>query len=422
MNPVYNSAVNCANALLNLYGKCTGSNSRSKLSRFARGRNGIIRHITAEMDSLERKGITVWIHAASMGEYAVARPIIDELHRRCECTIVMTFFSPSGYETVSRRHPGIDRVFYLPIDTRHNAEAFLDAVKPDRAVFIISEIWPNYLQQLKFRGVPSYLVSAIIRPDSSYFKWYGKTFRKALSAFNKVFVLNDDSLINLKMLGSNRGELSGDPLFDNATLVAATPWHDPVIENFCHGRDVFVAGSVNDINDIALVTETANRTADIAGSIIVPHDITPDAIRLITKRLTGNVKLYSQCTADTAFNPGDVLIMDSMGQLAYLYRQATVAYVGGGFTPLLHSVIEPVVYGVPVIFGPNIKRKVTPHEMMDSGIGFMVSTPAGLHDKVVELLADKTRLSEIRDKAAEYVNHRTGSRSRVSEVIINAES
>ncbi len=422
MNAIYNIAISGASALLNLYGRCTRKTSRSKLARFTRGRRNIIKHITEEMSTLERKGLTIWFHAASMGEYAVARPLIDELHRCCECTIVMTFFSPSGYEALRDRHPGIDRVFYLPADTRRNANAFLDIVAPDRAVFIISEIWPNYLQQLKFRGIPSYLISAIIRDDSPYFRWYGKTFRKALSAFNKVFVLNTKSIINLKSLGSNRGELSGDPLFDNAALVASTRWNDPIIDRFCDSRQVFIAGSVNDANDIALVAETANNTAREAATIIVPHDITTDGIDKISKSLTGKAVRYSQCNADTTFNPGDVLIVDTMGQLAYIYRKATVAYVGGGFTPLLHSVIEPTVYGVPVIFGPNIKRKVTPREMMDAGIGFMVTNPAELLDKITELLDDPGQLAEIKRTATEYVERNIGSRARLAQAIINAEN
>ncbi len=420
MNVIYNFAVNAINGALNIYARCVSDKCQGKFSRFLTGRRNLMNRIRDDMNQMPRKGMVVWFHASSLGEYAVARPLIARLHRECECTVVFTFFSPSGYEPLRDRHPGIDYLYYLPIDTRHNACEFLDAVRPDRAVFIISELWPNFLQQLKFRAIPTYLVSAIIRENSSCFRWYGKTFRKALFAFTKIFVLNEESRFNLKMFGYTNAEVNGDPLFDNASLVASTEWNDEVISNFTSGHKVFMAGSVSDDKDADMVCHVANSHSGLR-SILVPHDISEKGVAQLQSRLKVNSKLYSECDTDTDFTDTDVLIVNSMGKLAYMYRYATVAYVGGGFTPLLHSVIEATVYGVPVSFGPRIERKITPAQLMKSGLGQMVTTPAELDTWVWRLINDDTRLDEIKAGAREYVKHNTGNVEFLIRTIINGQ-
>lgn len=415
MNITYNIAVNAMNSALRLYSKCLGKNCRRKFPLFAKGQQGLLDRVAAEMSG-ERQGPTVWFHAASLGEYAVARPLIDMLKKAGPCTVVLTFFSPSGYQALKDNHPGVDHLFYLPLDTRHNAKRFIEIVNPQKAVFIISEYWPNYLQQLKFHSVPTYLVSAIVREDSQFFRWYGKIYSKSLSAFTRIFVLNESSRFNLRMLGYTDVTVSGDPLFDNAALVARTPWSDQVFDAFTAGHKTFIAGSISDSKDLDLVATLAHRHPDTK-FIFVPHSLNRHSIESIEEALKGRTLRYTDCNADTDFSNTQVLIADTMGMLARIYRYGTWAYVGGGFTPLLHSVIEATVYGLPVAFGPMIHRKVTPQQLIELGIGCKVTDSDELDRWWTSLAYDDAQLASIRSKALEYVDSNVGATNQIIDTI-----
>lgn len=413
MNLIYNAAVDTMNSFVGLYGKCLGKKSHRKFSRFVKGQRGLIDHIREEMADVDRSVPTIWFHAASLGEYGVARPLINAVKRRGRCNIVMTFFSPSGYEPVSQNHPDIDKVFYLPLDTRRNARRFLEAVRPDRAVILISEYWPNYLQRLKFSSIPTFLVSAIIRDNSPFFRWYGKIYRKSLSAFSHIFVLNESSRFNLNMLGYTDVTVEGDALFDNASLVARTSWEDPVLDRFCGGRKVFIAGSISDEKDLRLVAELVKRHRNVP-FILVPHDIRTSSLDAIAAECGPSIKYYTRTSPDDASLPNaQCLVMDCIGKLAYLYRYGTWAYVGGGFTPLLHSVIEATVYGLPVSFGPRIERKVTPQQLVELGIGAMVTDASELEEWFRQLADNDGRLAEIRRICEKYVSENVGATENI---------
>lgn len=415
MNIIYNIAVNTMHGALKAYSHMLGKNSRRKFSLFVKGQQGIKGHVRRTMKDRPDKP-TVWIHAASLGEYAVARPIIAKLKRDGDCTIVLTFFSPSGYRALEHNHPGVDYLFYLPLDTKRNVRAFLNAVQPDKAVFLISEYWPNYLQELKFRAIPTYLVSAIIRDDAPFFKWYGRIYRKSLSSYTHTYVLDERSKFNMLMLGVDNVTISGNPLFDNAETVANTPWHNDIIHNFCNDSKVFIAGSISDDKDLELVSTLANRHPDTR-FLFVPHDIKPNNLRAIKESVNGKALLYSECSADTDFTGTQVLIVDFVGALAYMYRYATWAYVGGGFTPLLHSLIEATVYGIPVSFGPQIHRKVTPRQMIDLGIGQIVRNADDLDRWFTSLKDNAPRLEEIREISKKYVHSNIGATEEIVKAI-----
>lgn len=417
MNLIYDAAVMAMNAFVRVYGKCLRKSSQGKFSRFVKGQRGLIPHIRKSMESIDRSVPTIWFHAASLGEYSVARPLIDAMRRRGKCNIVMTFFSPSGYEPVSQKHPGIDRVFYLPIDTRRNARRFINIVKPDRAIIMISEYWPNYLQRLKFNSIRTYLVSAIIREDSVFFRWYGKMYRRALTAFRHIFVLNDESRFNLRMLGFTDVTVEGDALFDNAALVAKTPWKDEVLERFTDGRKTFIAGSISDDKDLRLVAELVKHHPEVA-FILVPHDIKQATLDEIALECGPSVKFYTKTQADdTGLNSTQCLIVDCVGKLAYLYRYGTWAYIGGGFTPLLHSVIEATVYGLPVSFGPRIERKVTPQQLIELGLGAIVNNAAELEQWFQSLASNDARLTEIKEQCNEYVARNVGATEHIVSTV-----
>jgi len=391
--------------------------SSAKLMRFGRGQRHLCATIEEEAESLDRSRPTVWFHCASLGEYGIARPVISLLRKRMVCNIVLTFFSPTGYEALKRRPTkDVDRVWFLPLDIRSNVRRFLDAVRPECALFMVSEYWHNYLHELSERKIPVMLVSAIVREDSAFFKWYGGLYRDSVKCFSHIFALDSKSVGRLNMLGAHGVTLNGDPLFDNALLVASTPWSQPELERFAAGRDVFIAGSVHGDEDLHLVSSLANAHPDVP-FIIVPHEIKEHILERIEREVEGKTLRLSECGRETEIEGVRAIIVDSVGSLAYLYRLGRWAYVGGGFTKLLHSVIEPVVYGLPVAFGPRTHRKVTPSQMIELGIGASVSTPVELMKWFAPLKSDRDMLDEIRKRAAKYVNRNSGATSRVVDTI-----
>lgn len=399
-------------ALLAFAGAARGE-APSKFARFAKGQKGAVRELHEAAAGLDRKRPTVWLHAASLGEFGIARPIVSMLKDSCDCNIIVTFFSPTGYEALHAKPcESVDRVLYLPFDTSGNVRKFLDIIKPDCAVFMVSEYWHSYLNELHRRGIPTYLVSSVIREDGPFFKWYGNLYRKSIGCFKEIFVLNDGSRQLLNRLGIENVTVNGDPLFDNVTLVASTPWKDKIIGHFTHGHKVFIAGSIHDDEDLKMIAELANRHRDVR-FMIVPHEIRPSTLRHIEESLEGKVRFYTQCDSSTSFKDTQVLVVDFVGALAYIYRYATWAYVGGGFTKLLHSIIEPAVYGLPVAFGPNVNRKVVTRQMIDLGIGHVVSTPDELDKWFSGLKDNPEALREIADKAAVYVSRNVGATRRV---------
>lgn len=412
---LYNMVIGAVSLLLGVLARLAGKGSRSKTVLFARGQRDLLSRIRSEMgDGMGR--YTVWFHAASLGEFAVARPLIKRLKEECECVVVVTFFSPTGYEALKASPAFIDHVFYLPLDTRRNVHAFLDAVRPDKAVFMISEYWCNYLEELKGRGIPTYLVSALIHQQAPFFKWYGGIYRRCLAAYTHVFVLDEASRDNLHALGCDCVTVCGDPLFDNAVLIARTPWSDAVVERFAREGDVFIAGSISDRADLELVASLANRHRDVR-FLFVPHEITPEELARIREAVEGGVAFYSACNAATDFSGVQVLVIDFVGALASLYRYARWAYVGGGFTPLLHSVIEATVYGIPVAFGPEIHRKVTPQQLMDLHIGQVVKNTEEIQRWFAALKRDEAELARVKETAAGYVSKNVGATDRIVAMI-----
>lgn len=391
--------------------------SASKFVRFGRGQRRAVSAVEEAVSKLDRSIPTVWVHCSSFGEYGIARPVIKEVKNRVVCNVVLTFFSPTGYEALQRREHEADAVLYLPWDTRSSAGAFLDAVNPACAVFMVSDYWHNYIDLLHLRRIPTILVSAIIRENSPFFKWYGGMYRDSIRKFDRIFCLDKASVDRLVGLGVEVATVNGDPLFDNAVMVADTPWSQRELDRFANGREVFVAGSLHHDKDLDLIAALANANP-ATPFIVVPHEITSQMLRSIETRFEGRVMRLSECDGYTSFDGVQTIVVDSVGSLAYLYRLGTWTYVGGGFTRLLHSVIEPVVYGLPVAFGPCNTRKVTPAQLVELGIGTRVSSIDDILHWFDALKADPRRLRDIAMAAARYVALNTGATARVADAII----
>lgn len=393
---------------------------RKKFLKFVNNQRGLLKSISASERTKADDRPTLWVHASSMGEYNVAKPIVRQLHDSGRWRIVLTLFSPSGLDYLKRYRQHVDAVYPLPLDTPVNVRCFLDAVAPEKAVFIISEYWVNFLHELGKRQIPTFLISANITEHAPFMHWYGGLWRKALKTYTHFFVLNEASMKRLQQIGFNNVTVTGDPLFDNARKVAGSPYENTVIEHFVEGRDVFIAGSIHDKKDLELVSTLANRHQDTR-FIFVPHEISPESIIRIKKRLLCHAQRYSDCSADTDFSKTQVLIIDFMGALASIYRYARWAYVGGGFTPYLHSIIEATAYGLPVAYGPCVERKPTAQELAELGVGRIVETADELDEWFSGLKSDGKRLDKISKTAVNYMQRHEGATETIIRTISDYE-
>lgn len=351
----------------------------------------------------------VWFHCASLGEFEQGRPVIEAFRARHPgYTILLTFFSPSGY-IHKQQYQGADYIFYLPIDTFYNARRFVSITRPQFVVFVKYEFWFNYLNELFRHKIPVFTVSAIFRPNQHFFKWYGGWFRTHLRKINRVFVQDDESAELLALVDVKNVTVCGDTRFDRVTAIKEVQKPFPLIDRFTGGKHVVVAGSTWPPDDQLLLALHEN-TGDQLKFIIAPHEINASYIREISNRLGSKSVLYSEAPG-TDLSSRQFLIIDSVGILSQLYRYASVAYIGGGFGVGIHNTLEAAAYGVPIFFGPNYQRFREAREMTSEGIAFSVQNANELTLGIVGLLSNQSHLEEVSHKAGEYVRTRTGATS-----------
>ncbi len=322
----------------------------SKIKLFVTGRKqafGILRERISEEDR------TIWVHVASLGEFEQGLPVIEKLKTDYPSyKILVTFFSPSGYE-VKKNTLVADAVTYLPMDSQKNVTEFLDVVHPSLAIFVKYEIWPNYLMELKKRGIPAVLISAIFNKKQIYFKGYGGFMRKALSSFSHYFVQNTISAELLKSIGINEITACGDTRLDRVSEILERDNSLDFMETFKKGSYCFVAGSTWP-EDEAILIDYINNTPRYLKFVLAPHTIQTEKILGLAGAITKKTALYSKHESTDLGNI-DVLIIDHIGLLTKIYSYADFAYVGGGFVTGLHNTLEPAVFGIPVIIGPNYR-------------------------------------------------------------------
>lgn len=300
----------------------------------------------------------IWFHAASLGEFEQGRPLIEHIRKEHpEYKILLTFFSPSGYE-VRKNYEGADICCYLPLDTIRNARRFLRLIRPSMAFFIKYEFWYNYLHILKHRGVPAYSVSSIFRPDQVFFQWYGRGYRKVLDCFTHFFVQNEESRELLSQIGIDRATVVGDTRFDRVLQIKEASKQLPLIEAFVGTAEqqptkVFVAGSSWE-PDEEIFIKYFNEHKDWK-LIIAPHVIGENHLKEIVSKLDRKVTRYSVATTESV-RQADCIIIDCFGLLSSIYHYGSVSYIGGGFGNGIHNVLEAAVWSVPVVFGPNNKH------------------------------------------------------------------
>lgn len=353
----------------------------------------------------------VWFHAASLGEFEQGRPLIERVRSRYPAyKILLTFFSPSGYE-VRKNYEGADIICYLPIDTPLNAIRFLRLVRPVMAFFIKYEFWSNYLHILKYRHVPTYSVSSVFRPDQVFFQWYGFTYKSVLRCFTHFFVQNEESRALLESIHIDAVDVVGDTRFDRVLAIKEAARRLPLVETFVGKQaPVFVAGSSwPPDEDIFIRFFNLHEEWKL---IIAPHVISEDHLRQITSKLQRKVVRYSRATPETVAE-ADCLIIDCFGLLSSIYHYGHVAYVGGGFGVGIHNTLEAAVWDVPVIFGPNNKKFVEARGLLATGGGFEISDYDDFSTLMRLFMSSKTFVTEVGAKAGDYVQSLAGASDKI---------
>lgn len=356
----------------------------------------------------------IWFHAASLGEFEQGRPLIEHLREtHPEYKILLTFFSPSGYE-VRKNYEGADIICYLPLDTIRNARRFLRAVKPVMAFFIKYEFWYNYLHILQHRGVPTYSVSSIFRPDQIFFQWYGRQYGRVLKCFTHFFVQNLESKALLAKLGITDVDVVGDTRFDRVLQIKEASKQLPIVEQFtAHAQKVFVAGS-SWLPDEEIFIKYFDIHKDWK-LIIAPHVISDEHLSQIFELLKGRrVVRYTEATEENV-KDAEVLIIDCFGLLSSIYHYGTVSYVGGGFGVGIHNVLEAAVWDIPVVFGPNNKHFQEAQGLMLVQGGFEISDYQSFRDLMMRFETDASFLQNAGENAGAFVKSRAGATAKVME-------
>ena len=399
---------------LYLLGVAVYSRFNEKVRKMWRGERDAFRILREKVDPNAQY---VWFHAASLGEFEQGRPLMERLRREHpEYKILLTFFSPSGYE-VRKNYEGADIITYLPLDTITNARRFLRTIRPVKAYFIKYEFWYNYLHILKHRGVPVYSVSSIFRPDQVFFKWYGRQYGRVLNCFTHFFVQNEVSKELLAKIGITDVTVVGDTRFDRVLQIKEAAKQLPIVEAFVQDApNVFVAGSSwPPDEEIFIRYFNAHKDWKL---IIAPHVIGEDHLKQIEKLLEGRkVIRYTEAEKSLASHLSpltsyEVLIIDCFGLLSSIYHYGSVAYVGGGFGVGIHNLLEAAVWDVPVFFGPNNQKFQEAQGLKQSG-GFEINNYEDFEAQMNRFATDPAYLQQQGQKAGYFVKGKAGATEKV---------
>jgi len=403
-------------------------NKKAKL--FVNGRRNIFETIDKEVD---RRSKSTWFHFASLGEFEQGRPVMEKYKEVFpDKKIIVTFFSPSGYE-LRKNYTGAEHIYYLPLDTKSNAQRFINLINPELAIFTKYEYWYHYFKTLNDKHIPLYIISGIFRDSQPFFKWYGSLNRKILGLVSHFFVQDEGSKKLLETIHINNVSVSGDTRFDRVAENAASPKQFKIVEDFCGDANVFVAGSTWS-EDEKLITELVKDYSSWK-FIIAPHEIKDDKIKaLISWMPDGSALRYSEIgdlkpegagqrpeagSLTSGLKPlASVLIIDNIGMLSSLYQYGKIAYIGGGFGVGIHNTLEAAAFGVPVIFGPNYQKFLEAKALIANGGGFTISNGTELQQTMQKLQNESERQAAGR-AAGQYVQKSKGATEIILDFIKN---
>lgn len=353
----------------------------------------------------------IWVHASSLGEFEQGRPLIEALKIQFpDLKILLTFFSPSGYE-IRKNYSSANRVLYMPADLPSNAKKFIDTYHPIAVFFVKYDFWFNFLAELKKRNIPVFLVSGIFRPAQHFFKWYGKWQRKQLNAFSHFFLQDESSQKLLQEIGLTNCSISGDTRFDRVIKLPSEQRSLPLIELFAKDSKVLMAGSSWEPDEDHIIHYMKECPLDLK-FIIVPHEVDNERILALIKKLPLTSMRYSE--ANSAEIDGcRVLIIDTIGILGYLYRFADIVMIGNGFGSGIHNILEPAVYGKPVLFGPNYHKFREAIELVEAGGAFTFSKREEFGILCNKLLNDPDLFKQASAICADYVMANAGATASI---------
>jgi 3-deoxy-D-manno-octulosonic-acid transferase len=408
MNQIYNLIVITVAQLL----KITALFS-PKMKLFVDGRKKVFDTLA---DNIQTSDKTIWFHAASLGEYEQGLPVIEKIKEKFPThKIIISFFSPSGYE-VRKNNSVADATVYLPLDTKKNAKKFIQLVHPDAVFFIKYEFWPNYLNELKSQNIPTYLISGIFREKQAFFKWYGGFYRKALDAFTYFFVQNEKSFQLLHQLGKENVIVSGDTRFDRVASILERDNTLDFIDAFKNGTTTIVAGSTWP-KDEELLIEFINSNSTDTKYIIAPHNIKQDQIHQLKNSCTKKVVLYSE-KENKDLKDFDVFIIDTIGILTKIYRYADIAYVGGGFGhPGIHNILEPATFGIPIVIGPHFSHFAEAIDLVNLKGCNTIKNKEELSSNLMELITNSESRIVKGKICSNFVQKNKGAVNRIMEKI-----
>lgn len=387
----------------------------SKINLFVEGRKNVFPILKEKLTTNDK---TIWFHVASLGEYEQGLPVIEQIKTQFpNYKIVISFFSPSGYE-VKKNNTIADVTVYLPLDTQLNAHRFLDLVQPEMTFFIKYEYWPNYLHELKKRNIKTYLISGIFREKQAFFKWYGSFYRKALLSFDYFFVQNEKSKSLLQSIGFTNVIISGDTRFDRVATILERDNTLDFIEHFINNKTTMVIGS-SWPKDEELLIQYINQAPSEIKFIIAPHNIKPDQIKHLKSQIKKPTVLFSEKENKELAN-NQVFIIDTIGILTKIYFYADFAYVGGGFgNPGVHNILEPATFGIPIIIGQNYTHFTEAIELVNLKGCISVKNQLELNDSITLLLEDEKIRKEKGAICKSFVQLNKGATERIVNKILS---
>lgn len=358
----------------------------------------------------------LWMHCASLGEFEQGRPVLEALKKaRPDLPILLTFYSPSGYEMI-KADPIATHVEYLPPDSKANADRLISLIQPSAAIFVKYEFWYHHLHSLARRKVPAFLISANFRSDQAFFKWYGGTYRKMLGFFDRIFVQDERSADLLRSIGKSNVSVSGDTRADRVMAIVERNEELPLAREFRERADgpVVVFGSTWP-GDEKVILSAFEKLKEKPTSIEVPHELNSDHLARLRSEFPLPVSSWSEGKLK---ENSRTLLIDEMGLLARIYRYGDVAYIGGGFSDGIHNLLEPAAWGLPVIFGPDHKKFNEAKGLIDAGAGFEVKNKEELARILDRLLGDEAFRTKAGNAAAEYVRSRSGATEKICKSIL----
>jgi len=415
LNLLYNLSIYAYSSLLRLV---SPFNKKAKL--WVDGRTNLFDKLKTDAERKHwRSGVTrlAWFHCASLGEFEQGRPVIEAFRKEYpNYKILLTFFSPSGYE-IRKNYTGADYIYYLPVDTPENAAGFVEIVKPSIAFFVKYEFWKNYLTQLEKRKIPVISFSAIFRPNQVFFKFYGGFYRELLQKFAHILVQNQQSLDLLQGIEIENTTLAGDTRFDRVKQIVDNRKEIPVVEKFKNGKQIFIVGSAWQA-DMDVLMPLMNDLKDDTKFIVAPHEIHGAEIEIWRKQLSLKTVLFSDAKETKDLEEYDVLFINNIGMLSSLYQYAEYAFIGGSFGKGLHNILEAATFGMPVFFGNKAYHKFQEAtDLIQAGGAFPVANTDELKALYIGLKTNENDRKEAAAICSNYVTENIGATQKIMEVV-----